>query len=324
MKAIVYSQYGNPEVLKLKDIDKPVPKSNEVLIKIYATSLNASDGEFLKGRPFYTRMWGLFKPGKTILGSDIAGVVEACGEEVKEFKKGDAVFGDIFDFWGGLAEYVCVPANRLLLKPGSISFEKASSIPQAALVALQGLRDNGKVQPGQKVLINGAGGGSGSFAVQLAKLFGAHVTCVDSLQKFELMRLLGADEVIDYTQEDFTENRQKYDLILDLIASHSIFHYKRALTKKGVYIMVGGNIPHLLQTAVFGSIISLTGKRKMGILGAKPNKGLADIIQFIESGKIKPVVDRTFKLDETPEAFKVLIEENVKGKIVIRINQEEK
>ncbi len=267
MKAIVYTKYGPPDVLQLKEVEKPTPKDKEVLIKIHATSVNASDWEGLKGSPLYTRIWGLLKPKNQILGSDIAGRVEAVGRNVKQFQQGDEVFGDILYCGGGFAEYVCAPEDALMLKPASMTFEEAATVPQAALITLQGLRDKGQIQPGQKVLINGAGGGAGTFAVQIAKSFGAEVTGVDSTKKLDMMRSIGADQVIDYTQEDFTQNGQRYDLILDLVASHSIFDYKRALTPKGVYVMVGGSMAHIFQTLFLGSLISITGTKKWVFLG---------------------------------------------------------
>ncbi|MDL2124616.1 MAG: NAD(P)-dependent alcohol dehydrogenase [Deltaproteobacteria bacterium] len=319
MKAVVYQKYGSPDVLELKEVEKPTPKDNEVLIKVHAVSVNASDWEFLRGSPLYTRIWGLLKPKYKILGSDIAGRVEAVGRNVTQFQQGDAVFGDILECWGGFAEYVCAPENALILKPASMTFEEAAAVPQAAGVALQGLRDKGQIQPGQKVLINGAGGGAGSFAVQIAKLFGAEVTGVDSTRKLDMMRSIGADQVIDYTQEDFTQNGQRYDLILDLVAYHSIFDYKRALSPKGVYVMVGGSMSHIFQTLFFGSWIFMTGRKKMGILGAKPNKDLAFIIELIESGKVIPVIDRQYPLSEVPEALRYLGEGHAKGKVVITV-----
>ena len=317
MKAIEYTEYGSPDVLKLNEIEKPVPKDNEVLIKVYATSVNASDCEFLKGSPVYTRMWGLFKPRIKILGSDIAGQVEAVGSKVTQFQQGDDVFGDILGRRGGFAEYVCASEKELIPKPSNLSFIEASTLPQAACVALQGLRDKGNVQPGQKVLINGAGGGSGTFAIQFGKLFGAEVTGVDSDGKFNVMRSHGADHVIDYTQQDFTQNGQQYDLILDFVASHPITDYKRALSPAGQYVMVGGNMKHIFQTLFFGLVISLSGPKKMSILGARTNKGLVDILELIESGKIKPVIDREYPLSEVPDALRYVGEGHARGKVVI-------
>jgi len=324
MKAIVYTKYGPPDVLQLKEIEKPISQDHEVLIKVHAASVNASDWEFLNGRPLYTRIWGPLKPKYQILGSDIAGRVEATGRNVKLFQLGDAVFGDILGHWGGFAEYVCAPEDALMLKPASMTFEEAAAIPQAALVALQGLRDKGSIQPGQKILINGAGGGSGTFAVQIAKSFGAEVTGVDSPEKLDMMCSIGADYVIDYTQEDFTENGQCYDLILDLVASHSIFDYKRALSPGGVYVMVGGSLTYIFQTLLLGSLISMTGTKKMGILGAKPNKDLAFMIELIESDKVVPVIDKSYPLSEVPDALRYLGEGHAKGKVVITLDSNNK
>ncbi len=318
MKAVVYEECGPPEVLQLKDVDKPVPKENEVLIKVKAASLNASDLEFLTGKPFYTRAWGLFKPRYTILGSDIAGVVEAVGEKVKQFNPGDEVFGDIFEQWGGVAEFVCAPEDRIVLKPASLNYQEAAAFPQAAVVALQGLRDKGELKPKQKVLINGAGGGAGTFALRLGKILGAEITGVDSTEKLEIMRSTGADHVIDYTKEDFTKNNKQYDLILDLVASHSIFDYKRALTTKGSYIMVGGGMSHLFQTLVLGSLISIVSSKKMGLLAHKQNKkDLAFMAETFENEKLKPVIDKIYPLNETAKAFRYLADGHAKGKIVI-------
>ncbi|MCP4601170.1 MAG: NAD(P)-dependent alcohol dehydrogenase [Proteobacteria bacterium] len=321
MKAIVYQKYGSPDVLELKEVEKPTPKDNDVLIKVHAASLNASDWEFLRGSPLYTRIWGLLKPKYKILGSDIAGRVEAVGRNVTRFQKGDAVFGDIFECWGGFAEYVCAPESSLILKPDSITFDEAAAIPQAANVAVQGLRYKGQIQPGQKVLINGAGGGSGSFAVQIAKLFGAEVTGVDNTGKLDMMRSIGAGQIIDYTQEDFTQNEQRYDLILDLVASHSIFDYKRALTPRGVYVIVGGSLAYIFQTLFLGSLISMTGTKKFGILAVKPNKDLAFIIELIESGKVVPIIDKRYSLSEVPEALRYLGEGHARGKVVITLER---
>lgn len=319
MKAIVYEEYGTPDLLQLNEVEKPSPKDNEVLIKVHATSLNSSDYELLSGSPAYVRIWGLRKPKNKILGSDIAGRVEAVGNKVKEFQPGDDVFGDVFESWGGLAEYTCVPEKKIMLKPENITFEEAAALPQAAGVALQGLRFKGKIQAGQKVLINGAGGGSGSFAVQIAKMMGTEVTGVDSTPKLESMRSIGADHVIDYTREDFTKKGQQYDLILDLVASHTVLDYKRALAPKGVYAMAGGDIPHLFRTLLIGSWISMTGSRKIGVLGAKANKDLAYTAELVESGKIKAVIEKTYKLSDAPEAFRHLGGGHAQGKLVITL-----
>jgi NADPH:quinone reductase-like Zn-dependent oxidoreductase len=322
MKAIVRTAYGSPDVLQLKEIERPVPRNNELLIRVHATSLNASDVEFLTGKPLYTRMWGLFKPKIQILGSDIAGRVEAAGPEARRFKAGDAVFGDIFDHWGGLAEHVCVPEDKLTQKPDGLTFDQAAAVPQASLVALQGLQNKRQIQAGQKILINGAGGGAGSFAIQIAKHLGAEVTGVDSAEKLEMMRSLAADHVTDYTREDFTRNGKTYDLILDLVASHSICGYRKSLSVGGTYLMAGGSMKHIFQTLFFGSLLSLTGKKKMRILGVKPNKDLDIILNLIESGNVTPVIDRRFALSEAPRAFQHLQDGHAKGKIVIKLINE--
>jgi len=244
MKASVFTQYGSPDFIELKEVEKTMPKDNEVLVKVVAASINSWDWEILMGKPFVNRlMAGLLKPKRVkILGCDIAGRVEAVGKNVKLLQPGDEVFGDLSGCgWGGFADYVCPPENALALKPARMKFEQAAAVPQAALLALQGLRDKGQIQFGQKVLINGAGGGVGTFAVQMAKSFGAEVTGVDSTEKLDTMRSVGADQIIDYTLEDFTQNGQHYDLILDVAARHSIFDYQRSLSSRGNYVMVGGS-----------------------------------------------------------------------------------
>jgi NADPH:quinone reductase-like Zn-dependent oxidoreductase len=319
VKAIVYTKYGSPDVLELQEIEKPTPGPNNILIKVHSVSINASDWEFLTGRPLYTRMWGLLKPKHPILGSDIAGRVETVCEKVTKFRAGDEVFGDIFENWGGFAEYVCAPADALFPKPTNLTFEEAASLPQAACIAFQGLLEKGKLESGQHVLINGAGGGAGTFAIQIAKAVGANVTGVDSTLKLELMQSLGADQVIDYTQEDFTQTGQRYDLILDFVAGHSIFDYKRVLSPTGVYIMVGGSLVYIFQTLLLGSFISLSGTRKMGVLGAKPNKNLVKIVELIESKKVIPVIDKRYPLAEVPKALRYLGNGHAKGKVIINL-----
>ena len=266
-------------------------------------------------------MFGLRKPSKIkILGCDIAGIVEAVGKEVKQFKKGDEVFGDLSSCgWGGFAEYVCARDNTITLKPASMTFEQAAAVPQAGLLALQGLCYNGQVQPGQKVLINGASGGVGSFAVQLAKSLGAVVTGVCSTKKMDFVRSLGADHLIDYTQEDFTKNGQSYDRILDVKGYHSIFDYKRALSSKGVYVMAGGSTALVNQVMFLGPLISMTSSKKMGLLLHKANKGLDDLVKLIDSGKVIPIIDKTYSLSEVPEAMQYFGEGQHKGKVVISV-----
>ena len=334
MKAIVCKKYGPPSVLELKEVEKPAPKKDEALVKVYAASLNAADFEMLRGT-WSARFGGPLKPKVKILGSDIAGRIEAVGRNVKQFRPGDEIWGDLsFPLgFGAFAEYVCIPENALRLKPASMTFEEAAAVPSAAVVALRNLRgvgssspsfllsDNGQIQPGQKVLINGAGGGVGTFAVQIAKSFGAEVTGVDSPSKLDMLRSIGADHVIDYTQEDFTKSGQRYDLILDVVASRSIFDYKRALSPKGTYVMVGGSLTAILQAFLLGPLISITGSKKMGIVMWKPNnkEDLVILEELLEAGKVAPVIDRRYPLSEVPEALRYLEEGHVKGKVVITL-----
>jgi NADPH:quinone reductase-like Zn-dependent oxidoreductase len=324
MKAIVFTKYGSPDVLQLKEVDKPVPKENEVLVKVHAASINSWDWELLRGTPFINRLvFGILRPKKiNILGCDIAGRVEAVGKRVKQFQAGDEVFGDLSAAaWGGFAEYLCAPEHVLTIKPASMSYEQAASIPQAALLALQSLVDKGHVCHGQKVLINGAGGGAGTFAIQIAKSYGAEVTAVDSTGKLEMMRSLGADHVIDYPQENYTKNGQTYDLIIDFSAYHSFFDYKRALKATGTFLMVGGSSGLANKCLFLGAFVSMTSSKKMGLLLHKSNKGLVQLIELVESGKVKPVIDRCYTLSETADAFRYFATGNVQGKIVITVDE---
>ena len=328
MKAIVYHTYGSPDVLKLEEVEKPTPKDNEVLVKVHAASANTADLHFLRGKPFLMRLmgYGLLKPKNTILGSDIAGRVEAVGRNVKQLQPGDEVFGDLSACgFGAFAEYVSVPEEALVLKPANISFEEAAAVPQAALTALQGLRDKGQIQKGQKVLIHGAGGGVGTFAVQIAKSFGAEVTAVCSTRNVDIVRSIGADHVIDYTQEDFTQNGQRYDLILAVNGYHSISAYKHALNPEGVYVMTGGSNAQMFQAMLLGPVISRTGRQKMGNSAHKPNqKDLIFMKELLEASKVKPVIDRRYPLGETAEAIRYLEEGHAKGKVVITVEQNNK
>lgn len=320
MKAIVYTKYGSPEVLQLKEVAKPTPKDDEVLIKVQAVSVNRSDWEGLCGKPLYARLGGLLKPRHHILGSDIAGRVEMAGRHIRRFRPGDEVFGDILPRLGGFAEYVCARESALAPKPASMTFEEAAAIPQAAVIALQGTRDKGKIQPGQKVLITGAGGGAGTFAVQLAKLYGAEVTGVDNTGKLDFMRSLGADHVIDYTREDFTKNGKQYDLILDIVAHRSVFAYKRALRSRGSYFLTGGSVTTIFQVLLLGPWIRGTTGKKMRILAVQPNlKDLVHVTELYEAGKVVPVIDRRYPLSEIPEALRYLGEGRTKGKVVITV-----
>jgi len=327
MKAIIYTKYGPPDVLKLKEVEKPILKDNEVLVKVHAASVNYSDWAFVRGKPFFIRMYqGLLKPKNTILGADLAGRVEAVGRNVKQFQPGDEVFGDISECgFGGFAEYVSVPENALALKPTSMTFEEAAAVPQAAVVALQGLRNKGQIQPGQKVLINGASGGIGTFAVQIAKSFGAEVTGVCSTRNLDMVRSIGADQVIDYTQEDFTQNEQRYDLILAAGGYRSIFDYKRALSPKGIYVSTGGSMAQTFQALFLGPWISMTGSKKMGAMLARLNqKDLIFMKELLEAGKVVPVIDRRYPLSEVAEAIWYYGEGHTQGKVVITVEHNNK
>jgi NADPH:quinone reductase-like Zn-dependent oxidoreductase len=320
MKAIVYTEYGSPDVLQFKEVVKPTPKDNEVLIKVHAASLNAADWHYMRADPFLIRPTsGLLKPKNTLLGADVAGRVEAVGRTVTQFKPGDEVFGDLSESGRGtFAEYVCASENALVLKPANLSFEEAAAVPLAAVTALQGLR-KGQIQPGQKVLINGASGGVGMFAVQIAKALGAEVTAVCSTRNLDIVRSIGADHVIDYTKEDFTQNGRRYDLILAANGYHSISDYRRVLTPKGTYVMTGGTTAQLSEAMLKGPWMSRNGQ-KMGNLLAKPNKeDLAFIKELLESGKVKPVIDRCYPLREVPDAIRYLEEGHAQGKVVITV-----
>jgi NADPH:quinone reductase-like Zn-dependent oxidoreductase len=317
LKAVVYTKYGGPEVLQINEIEKPYPKDDEVLIKVYAVSINNWDWGLLHGDFINRLLNGLLKPKKKILGSDIAGRIEAVGKNVIQFKTGDEVYGDLSGQWGGFAEYTCAREKALALKPVSMSFEEAAAIPQAAMLAVQGLLDRGKIQPGQKLLINGAGGGVGSFAVQIAKLYRVEVTGVDSTSKLDMLRSIGFDHVIDYTKEDFTKNGKCYDLILDVKTNRSMFNYARALCRNGVYVTVGGSIGRLFQALFLAPWISLIHKKYIRLVALKPNKDLAYMNELFETGKVKPVIDGPYKLDEVPEAFRLFGKGEHKGKLVI-------
>src|SRR4028118_723291 len=294
MKAIEYTKYGPPEVLQLKEVAKPTPKDDEVLIKVRTVSVNRSDWEGLRGEPLYARIGGLLRPRHQILGSDIAGRVEMAGRNIRRFQPGDEVFGDILPRLGGFAEYVCARESALALKPASMTFEEVAAIPQAAVIALQVIRDKGQVQPGQKVLINGAGGGAGTFAVQLAKLYGAEVTAVDNTGKLDFMRSLGADHVIDYTREDFTKNGERYDRILDVVAHRSVFACKRALGLNGSYFLAGGSVATIFQILLLGAWLRATTGKRIRILAVQPNTEDVDCMkEGSEAGTDTPGSDRT-------------------------------
>ena len=324
MKAVVYTAYGPPDGLHLTEVATPTPADDEVLIKVQAVSVNRSDWEHLTGKPLYARFHGLRKPtrGSRILGSDIAGRVVAAGSKQRQFHVGDDVVGEMWLYHGGFAEYVRTRAEGWALKPPQLTFEQAAAIPQAGVIALQGIRTHGHVQPGQQVLVNGAGGGAGSFAVQLAKLDGAEVTGVDNTGKLDFMRSLGADHVIDYTREDFTNTGQQYDLILDVVADRSVFAYRRALKPNGRYFMVGGSVATLLPIVLLGPWISRAAGKHIRVLGVqRTQQDLLAITELCAADTIVPVIDRRYPLREVPEALRYLGEGLVKGKIIITVDE---
>ncbi|MFX1497638.1 MAG: NAD(P)-dependent alcohol dehydrogenase [Promethearchaeota archaeon] len=319
MKAIICPKFGSPDVLKFEEVETPTPRENEVLVKIHASSINSMDVEILRGRmqPL------IHKPRFKILGTDIAGKIHEIGKDVKQFQKGDEVFGDTsLVKYGAFAEYVCVPEGKLRLKPENLTFEEAATIPQSAVAALQGLRNKKQIlrfKPEQKILINGAGGGMGSFAVQIAKYFGAEVTGVDNSEKLDMLLSIGADHVIDYTQQDFTKSGERYHMILDMQAHHSIFNYKRCLNPKGTYKVVGGSGKYILQTLFIGPFIPLFGNKKMSIAVWRPNneKDINCILKLIKSGNVVPFIDKRYPLRKVPDAFRYFEGNHHKGKIVI-------
>lgn len=321
MKAIVCTKYGL-DALKLEEVPKPIPNDDEVLVKVQASSLNFATLIRVKGKPFIVRpmIGGLLKPKYKIPGGEIAGQVEAIGRNVKQFKPGDEVYGDTCTCgYGAFAEYVCVPENVLALKPANISFEEAAAVPQSALVALQGLHA-GQIQKGQKVLIYGSSGGIGTFAVQIAKSYGAEVTGVCSTKNLEMVKSLGADKVIDYTKEDFTKNGQYYDLILAIRGYRSIYDYHRALSPMGVYVMVGGSLAQIFQSAFLGPRVFKTGSKKIGKFTYTPNqKDFVFLKELIEAGKVKPVIDKCYPLSEVGKAFRYFSEGHARGKVVITV-----
>jgi len=319
MKAIVYRRYGSPDVLACEEIEKPAPGDDEVLIKVRAASVNPLDRHIMRGRPFLLRIaFGLRKP-RLRPGRDVAGQVEAVGRNVTQFKAGDEVFGACS---GALAEYACPREKALVTKPNNVTFEQAASVPVAGLTALQGLRDKGKIRPGQKVLINGAGGGVGTFAVQIAKSFGADVTGVCSTGKVDMVRSIGADRVIDYTQHDFTEGTQRYDLIFDLAATHSLSEYRRVLNPNGTFVLAGGppKVRSILTHAFDVLVLSRFVSQTFVMFVAKLSKDdLTILSELMEAGKVTPVIDRRYTLTEVPEAIRYLEEGHARGKLVITI-----
>ena len=322
MKAIVFHKYGSPDNLHLEEVEIPVPKDDEVLVRVHTASINDWDWGLLHGKPFANRfMFGLWKPKKVkILGLDVAGQVEAVGKDVTRFKTGDEVFGDLSaNRFGGFAEYVCAGEDALTLKPASMTFEQAAAIAHVGVLGLQGLRYKGEVKSGQRVLMNGAGGGLGTLVVQIAKSLGAEVTAVDTGAKLDMLRSLGADHVIDYTREDFTRSGKRYDLILDVAAFRSVFDYKRALDRNGIYGVIGGSTPRIMLTMFLGPIIKLFGSKKMGVVIHKANKDMDVVIELFEAGNAVPVIDSRYGLNEVPEALRHFGEAKAQGKIIINI-----
>ena len=323
MKAIVFTRYGSPDGLELKTVPKPVPGDEELLVRVHASSVNSWDWEYLNGKPFVNRLiFGLLKPkpGKRRLGADIAGTVVAAGIRVTRFQPGDEVFGDLWDRWGGFAEYACAHETDLEKKPVCSTFEEAAAVPQAGVLALHGIRKASPLQTGQKVLINGAGGGVGTFAIQLAKLSGTEVTGVDATHKLDVVRSVGANRVIDYTRQDFTKTGERYDLIVDCQGYRSMFDYKRSLKPGGMYAMIGGSMLRILQLFLINYWSSFTREsKKYRLVAEGPNKDLSDLKALIEADKLKPIIDRTFSLSEVPEALRYFGQGHHTGKIVITI-----
>jgi NADPH:quinone reductase-like Zn-dependent oxidoreductase len=329
MKAVVYTNYGSPDVLEIRDVKKPVPNDDQILVKVRAASVNPLDWHFMEGTPYIMRAMGtgLRKPKDPRLGVDYAGTVEAVGKNVTQFKPGDEVFGGRT---GAFAEYVCARANRaVVLKPANLTFEQAASVPIAAITALQGLRDKGKIQPGQKVLINGASGGVGTFAVQIAKTFGTDVTGICSTRNLDLVRSLGADHVIDYTKEDFTKRKQRYDLILDNVGTQPLSGFRHVLQPKGICVMIGGGGPNdggligPMGRPVKALLLSPFISQKMGMLMSELNKkDLTTLADLMQSGKVTPVIDRTYPLSQIADAIRYLEQGHARGKVVITVAQD--
>lgn len=323
MKAIVREEYGSTDVLEMREIDKPVPQEDEAVVKVHAASVNTADLDNLRGRPRIARVGsGLRKPRSARIGLDVAGRVEAVGRDVTTLGVGDDVWADLFDFGhGAFAEYVCAAERAFTAMPSSVTFEQAATVPHSGVLALQGLLGKGEINPGEKVLINGAGGCVGPFAIQLAKSFGAEVTGVDQGGKFDLMRSAGADHVIDYTSEDFTRNGRRYDLILDIVDEHSVLHYRRSLVSGGRYVLIARTLSGFVQAFLVGAGVSMAGSKRMGIFVWKANKreDLDFLRRLLENGKLTPIIDRRYQLSDVPEAFRYLEDGHARGKVVITV-----
>jgi NADPH:quinone reductase-like Zn-dependent oxidoreductase len=318
MKAFVRDRYGPPDVLELRDVPTPAPKANQVLVRVLAASINDWDWGMLRGSPENRLLGGLLSPRVHVLGCDVAGRVEAVGADVTAFQPGDEVYGDLSGTgFGAFAEYVCAQEAAVAHKPVGMTFEQAAAIPQAGMLAVQGLIDVGRIGSGQKVLLNGAGGGVGTFALQIARLYGAEVTVVDKPGKLEMLRAMGADHVIDHLKEDFTSRGPRYDLILDVKTNRSPVAYGRALHVDGTYVTVGGSIPRLLQTLVLGPLLARLQHKHMRVVGLKANKDLAYMNDLFEAGKLRPVLEGPYRLADLPEAFRLFATGDHKGKIIV-------
>jgi len=317
MRAVVYEQYGDPEVLSVDEVPVPLPGPRQILVRVAATSVNLTDWECLHGSPLYARLGGLRTPARSTLGSDIAGWVEAIGEDVTRFRPGDEVYGDNLGLKGGFAEFALAPEQALAHKPRELTFAEASTIPQAGAIALQGI---GRADTPQRVLINGAGGGSGSFAIQLAKRLGSHVTGVDNADKLGFIRSLGADAAIDYRSDDFTDQENQYDLILDLVGHRSVLACRRALAPGGRYRWVGGSLPTMLRVMTVGSIAGLLTKRRLGLLAVRDGPDhFEPVTSLCVAGEVRVCVDRTFELDQVPDALTYVGQGRCLGKAVVEI-----
>ena len=323
MKAIVFKEYGSTDVLQLEEVQTPVPNDDEVLVKIHAASINDWDWGLMRGEPLFMRLLtGLLKPKPTVQipGCDIAGHVEAVGKNVQGFHAGDNVYGDLCESgFGAFAEYVCAPETALAPIPSGMTFNEAASIPQAAMLSVQGLFDVGNLQAGQKLLINGAGGGVGTFGIQIARTIGVEITAVDSSIKLDMLLSLGTDHVIDYKKEDFTSNGQHYDLILDTKTTRSVGDYLRSLSPNGIYVTVGGSMPRVLQAMASGPWVSRTSRKKIRVVALKPNKDLSYMNELFEAGKVTPVMDGPYKLSEVPEALHYFGKAEHKGKVIVTV-----
>jgi len=323
MKAILLEEYGLPELLRIGEVPKPIPKDDEVLVRVHSASINDWDWGLVRGKPFIIRLFfGLNKPKIPTPGVDVSGKIEAVGDNVSTFHIGDEIYCDLSECGlGGFAEYVCVPENMLTKKPASISHNEAAALPHAATLAIQGLVDKGKVRSGQRILINGAGGGMGTLGIQLLRSYDVHVTGVDSAEKLDLMSSLGFDRVMDYRKVDFMATGDKYDLILDAKTNRSVFKYARSLKKNGIYVTVGGSMVRLFEILLFGWLIPLFSTKKLRILALQANKGLDRISELAEQGQIKPIIDGPYEFDRIPELIQYFGEGKHLGKIVVEIDR---